>query len=101
MHILQWVLLAAVVVLNIAATIEILMSAFLSTWQRGAWLAFVWLVPILGSGVCLVRAWRNHRGLDRSLGNDLMSDVPELFPAPKMNRSSGRSSGGLGDDADD
>ena len=95
------ILFAVAALLNLAATLETALSPFLGNWQRASWLAFIWLVPLVGAGASLVRAWLNYRGLDRSLDGEVMVDVAELVGVPAARRSRGRSSDSWDGDADD
>ncbi|WP_157489289.1 hypothetical protein [Lysobacter sp. Root916] len=95
------ILIAAVALLNVAATLEAALSPFLRNGQRVSWLAFIWLVPIIGAVFSLFRAWRRYRGLDRSLDGEIMADVADLTGVPVVGRPRGRSSDGWDGDTDD
>lgn len=95
------ILIAFAALLNVAATLETVLSPFLGNWQRAGWLAFIWLVPIVGAVVSLIRAWRSYRGLDRTLEDDALADLADVVGVPVAGRTRGRSSGDWGGDADD
>lgn len=97
----QEILIAVLALLNVAATLETALSPFLRNWQRAGWLAFIWLVPMVGAAVSLFRAWRSYRGLDRSLDDEIMADVADLVGVPVVGRSRGKFSDGWDGDADD
>ena len=95
------ILITVAALLNVAATLETVLSPFLLTRQRVVWLAFIWLVPIVGAIVSLIRAWRNYRGLARSMDDELMSDVADLTEVPVVRSSRGRLPDSWGEDTDD
>ena len=96
-----WILAVVVALLNVGATLETVLSPFLRNVQRVGWLFFIWLVPLIGAVVSLIWAWRNYRGLNRSLDDDAMSDVADLAGVTAVRRIRGKSSGSWDDDVDD
>ena len=75
-------LFALVGVLNVLVTAKILRSEFLLTRQRVFQLLFVWLVPVVGSVVCLVviASDENNHGDKNSGSADLEWDVVPTRP---------------------
>jgi len=75
---LQWwpeILIGCLVLLNVGATLEMVLSPFLVPRQRAVWLLFIWLVPLAGAVISLIYAWRNYRGLDCSPDLEALEDI--------------------------
>lgn len=96
------VTLAVILGLNLAATLEVLLSPFHEQRERLTSLLLIWLLPVAGAVLCLRRAWRNHHGLDRRPDGETISDAADLAGVPQVERSRlKRSRDGLDDGGDD
>jgi hypothetical protein len=97
----QEILIAVVALLNVAATLETALNPFLRNGRRAGWIAFIWLLPIVGAVVSIYCAWRIYRGLDRSFDSEILADVADVVGVPVAGRARGKSPEGWDGDVDD
>ncbi|WP_347888607.1 hypothetical protein ABHF54_02500 [Nitrosomonas europaea] len=70
----------ALVLLNVAATLVVLRSAVFSSSQRRLQIILVWLLPLLGAIICLVRIdiYRSNSNSSKYLSVPAGTDVTKL-----------------------
>jgi len=73
--------------LDAMATLEVTLSPFVRREQFFRNLALIWLVPIAGAVICLLRARRHYRGSNTPTDSDSFSDAADLIEVRERPRN--------------